>query len=274
MLASEFTDYLVAWGTVGLGVTTLLLALATIRLVGHTRASAEIGRAGVEAEVQPILVDVPPSAEAPTDMARDEHHRLEPFFLSFDNGAHKVDAIDPRAVSVTRSGDVLYLSVPLRNVARGLAKLTKATLPDLRGTGEAVIRREIVPVGESTRVDFVARGPEDGPTAIRAFESGEISLAFEYTDVGGGQAFALTADLASTDGGAWYLTRLRHRQVLRRHGSWVLDNIAVSVLGMGFKYERPDSDAARRERLEVRAPLGPRARFSRGPGEDEVARKD
>lgn len=268
LLASEFTDYLVAWGTVGLGVVTLALVVATIRLVGHTRASSEIARAGVEAEVQPILVDVPPSAEAPRDMALDEHGQLKPFFLSFEHGGQPLDAIDPRAVSVTKNNADVFISVPLRNVGRGLAKLEKATLPDIHCSGNPVIRRVIVPVGESTRVDFIARRSDAEPTATRAFESGDISIAFEYTDVGGGQRFALTADLVSADGATWYLTRLRHRLILRRRGSWVLDNIAVSVLGLGFKYERPDDNDPKRERVEVRALFGPRARFSRRADDD------
>ncbi len=260
MVASAFTDTLVAWGTAGLGVFTLLLAIATIRLVGHTRASAEIARAAVNAEVQPVLVDVPPNAVPPPDIPRDGQGKLDPFFLSFDGGSFSPGEIDPRDAYVGRASGRLYVSVPLRNVGRGLAKLEAARLDRADDDASVVVRRPIVPVGESTRIDFVA--PASGETA-RGDDPRELSVTFEYTDIGGGQVFSLSGTLLKARGDRWYLTNLRHEQVLRRRSTWLLDNIAVSALGLGFRYERAESGDPTRDRFAMRSLLGLRAGFSR-----------
>src|SRR5690242_15000976 len=56
---SHAADWTVAGGTLALAFCTLLLAAATVWLGSQARTEARISRAALEAQVRPVLIDVP-----------------------------------------------------------------------------------------------------------------------------------------------------------------------------------------------------------------------
>jgi hypothetical protein len=255
-IATSFTDHAIAWGTIGLAIATVLLATATVFLVAQTRSAAAIARATFKTEIDPLLVDVPPSAEAPRDMARTRDGKLERFALKFRDGLNE-GAIDPRRVHVGERSMFgapprVVASVPLRNVGRGLARVLEAELQGSRKCVDVSIRRDIVPPGESTRIDFVTASQ-----VVRdAYTDGELDLRVRYADAGRADHFDVFGKLVrSTEGSGWYLTAVDHTQVLLAPSTWVLDNFAVSALGLRFSVESRRTNQDANQRLVVRIPF-------------------
>jgi hypothetical protein len=149
------TADLTATATLILAGITLALAIATVALVIVTRRGTAQARADARAErtvlerqlrsgYRPLLVDVVDPGPA-----------IETTFPD-----HGPAVFDPRTVYVALEAGKIYLSVPLRNVGRGLAIVDGGGV-ELRGplVGELeyrTIQRDHVPVGETTRVDLVA----------------------------------------------------------------------------------------------------------------------
>jgi hypothetical protein len=121
---------------------TLVLAIATVGLVLVTRHGISQARADARAELKilerqvgagyrPLLVDVPSTAPVSPDMGAlyDVTRAEGPNLRVNDPGpvietkfpGHESKFFDPRTVFVSFEGAMIYISVPLRNVGRGLA---------------------------------------------------------------------------------------------------------------------------------------------------------
>jgi hypothetical protein len=140
--ATGVSDNLTAIATLVLAAITLALVFATIWLVLSTRAATDQARADANAELKvlerqvgagyrPPLVDVLTSAPVPDDMGA-------LYDVAWSQGpnatAHQPGPVietklpgmvarffDPRTAFVRFQGGKIFLSVPLRNVGRGLA---------------------------------------------------------------------------------------------------------------------------------------------------------
>lgn len=174
-----FAD-LTAVATLVLAGITLLLAAGTMALVLVTRAATAQARADARAELKvlerqvgsgyrPLLVDVLTTAPAPDDMGAlcdadigqgpsATVHYSGPVVWTKLPGTER-RPFDPRTVFVLFEGGRIFLSVPLRNVGRGLAvidgegvELAGSLVGELRHRS---IQRYHVPVGETTRIDLI-----------------------------------------------------------------------------------------------------------------------
>ena len=180
VVAAAASDNLTAIATLVLAGITLTLVFATIWLVLSTRAGNAQARADAKAELKvlerqvgsgyrPLLVDVLTSAPAPDDMGAeyDVEWQQGPNASVHESGpvvwtklpAMERKMFDPRTAFVLFQGGKIFLSIPLRNVGRGLAvidgdgvKLTGSLIGD---TEWRTIQRHHVPVGETTRIDFI-----------------------------------------------------------------------------------------------------------------------
>jgi hypothetical protein len=123
----------------------------------------------LDASHRPLLIEVSATGPVYPDMgarANPNIHatatRLVPqtIELTFDN-ARSPEEIDPRIVVVRLERGMAFVSVPLRNVGRGLAIVDETNIT-LEGTGlgslkaPPVARRVRVPVNETTRVVLIA----------------------------------------------------------------------------------------------------------------------
>ncbi len=175
------SDSLTAIATLVLAGITLALVFATIWLVISTRAGTAQARADAKAELKllerqvgagyrPLLVDVLPTAPVPDDMGAlyDVTWSQGPNATADEPGPvveTKLPGIvarffDPRTAFVQFQGGKIFLSVPLRNVGRGLAVIdgdgVELAGPLVGALEYRMIQRPHVPVGETTRIDLIA----------------------------------------------------------------------------------------------------------------------
>jgi len=178
--ATSASDSLTAIATLVLAGITLALVFATIWLVISTRAGTSQARADAKAELEvlerqvrsgyrPLLVDVLITARTPDDMGAE-------YNIEWSQGANasvrepgpvvwtklpgmERRVFDPRTAFVLFQGGKIFLSIPLRNVGRGLAvidgagvELTGSLVGDIEWR---TIQRHHVPVGETTRIDLI-----------------------------------------------------------------------------------------------------------------------
>ena len=171
---------LTATATFALAGIVLVLAAATVALVLVTRASTAQARADSRAQLavlkrqistgyRPLLVDVLTTAPVPDDMGAqydvsrsagpDETARYPGPVVQTRFPGIQPRLFDPRSAFVLFEGEQIYISVPLRNVGRGLAVIdgggVELTGPLVGAREYGAIQREHVPVGETTRVDLV-----------------------------------------------------------------------------------------------------------------------
>lgn len=125
-------------------------------------------------------------ARANPMITRGAHREIaETISVRVDASAHE---IDPRLVFVDFGPQVVLISVPLRNVGRGLAVIVEA---DIAAEGDALYdmksppsaSRVRVPVGETTRVNIVAR--RHSPITVGPGDRWAITVP--YTDFAGRQ---------------------------------------------------------------------------------------
>jgi hypothetical protein len=177
---------LTATATLVLAVAALVLALAAVALVLGTRAAATHAREAAAAErdllrrqlaagYRPLLVDVLTTAPVPDDMD-----------LRLDVAQQPIE-FDPRTVFVEVDAAKVFISVPLRNVGRGLAVLDRSGVeisgPGLGAPERRAVQRRHVPVHETTRIDIIAvhAVPEPTPTGT------VWELRVPYADLAGTQ---------------------------------------------------------------------------------------
>ncbi len=221
--------------TVWLAVGTFVLALSTVALVLVTRkatfdaredAKAQItatreaaerevaaARAQLLANEKPLLIEVFPSGPIYADMGArpDPDINAAPgrevpqvILLSFRGGPR--NAVDPRNVFV-ELGVPTYVSVPLRNVGRGVAVIDPDSIelvgPALGELVDAFARRYRVPVGETTRIDVVIGYSVNTPLSV----TDEWQLSLAYWDVGRQQRLLATVRLSKReDPDGWFVT--------------------------------------------------------------------
>jgi hypothetical protein len=163
----------------GTALGTTLLAGATAALAYSTRSDvratvdlANISRATLSAQVQPLLVDVIHGAEGRSDFVV-----YEP---GVSDGATNV-SLESVEVGALANGNFIC-SVPLRNAGAGLAVITEE--PRLSHPSRDVdyigrLTTQIVPRGERTRAYF---GPG---TALETPEDATLVVKVAYTDASG-----------------------------------------------------------------------------------------
>ena len=177
---------LTATATLVLAAIVLVLALATVSLVLATRAATANARRAAAAELEvlqrqlaagyrPVLVDVLTTAPAPDDMDA----RLDV--------AQQPQDFDPRTVFVKVDDAKVFISVPLRNVGRGLAVIDRSGVgisgPSIGEPEHRAVQRNHIPVGETTRIDVITAHAVEEP-----IPSGTIwELRVPYADFAGAQ---------------------------------------------------------------------------------------
>lgn len=175
------SDDLTAIATLVLAAIALGLAFATVVLVLVTRAGTAQARADAKAEAKvlerqvgsgyrPLLVDVIRTAPVSPDMGalynvtrgQGPNATINEPGPVIDTAfpGHEPILFDPRTALVWFEAGKVYVSVPLRNVGRGLAVIddggVEMTGP-LFGTIEhRTSQRHHVPVAETTRIDLIA----------------------------------------------------------------------------------------------------------------------
>jgi hypothetical protein len=214
--AAGGSDSLTAIAALVLAGITLALVSATIWLVLSTRAGTRQARADAEAALRvlerqvsagyrPLLVDVLTSAPVPDDMgalydvswshgANGTVHEPGPVIETKLPGM-AARFVDPRSAFVLFEGDKIFLSIPLRNVGRGLAVIdgdgVELAGPRVGALEYQTIQRRHVPVGETTRIELVtgALGWQDSYEAVpgRAMFGIAWQLAVPYMDFAGQQ---------------------------------------------------------------------------------------
>jgi hypothetical protein len=162
---------LTAYATLGLGVFTVVLAIAAIgaaiaaaKSLREARTSTDIAKKMAERQIEatrrPLLIDVPIAGPI------DPNERLIPnrsdprVLVRFGDGFE--EEADPRQICVRRRSERLYIAVPLRNIGTGVAVLAPpfsilALGPWVPETSFPRTERRFVPPGETTRISCVAR---------------------------------------------------------------------------------------------------------------------
>jgi hypothetical protein len=175
-----------ATATLVLAVIALVLALATLAFVLVTRAATTDARKDAAAErdllrrqlaagYRPLLLDVLTTAPVPDDM----DPRLDV--------ARQPHEFDPRTVFVEVDSAKVSISVPLRNVGRGLAVIDRSGVeisgPGLGAPEHRAVQRSHVPVHETTRIDIIA-----GRAVGEPISTGTVwELRVPYADFAGTQ---------------------------------------------------------------------------------------
>lgn len=216
---------LTATATLILAGITLALVAATVTLVCATRAGTNQARRDaqreidvmqrqLEAEYRPLLIEVLPTGPILPDMgARPSPnvaaHRQDeqPLTIEIKFGQTAGVEFDPRLVYMRLEGGAVYLSVPLRNVGRGLAVIDSSSI-DLHGVAlgsvrERMARRQRVPVGETTRIEVISHYQ----VGVQIGQAKDWSLHVRYVDFAGEQRTHATIRLECPDGpqGPWYV---------------------------------------------------------------------
>ena len=203
---------LTATATLILAGITLGLALAIVALVNAIRRGTAQARADAAAQLQvlqrqlhaghrPLLVDVLRTAPVPddTEAAHTTLPGIEP------------EHFDPRTVHVKLAASQVSISVPLRNVGRGLAVIdglgVEITGPGLGEPEYRAVQRRHVPVDETTRIELVASHATDEPVT-----SGAVwTVRVPYTDFAGEQRSNARLEIVCRGEdaeGPWYVERV------------------------------------------------------------------
>ena len=199
-----------AKATLVLAVIALVLALATLAFVLVTRAATTDARKDAAAErdllrrqlaagYRPLLVDVLSTAPLPDD--------VDPRF----DVAPQPQGFDPRTVFVKVDAGKLFISIPLRNVGRGLAVIDRSGVgisgPGLGEPGHRVVQRSHIPVTETTRIDIAAAHAVGEPIAM-----GTVwELRVPYADFAGTQRTVVSLQLVCRGDdarGPWIVERV------------------------------------------------------------------
>jgi hypothetical protein len=234
---------LAAIATLVLAGIALGLAFATVVLVLVTRAGTAQARADAKAELKvlerqvgsgyrPLLVDVIRTAPVSPDMGalynvtrgQGPHATInEPGpVIDTEFPGHEPILFDPRTAFVWFEAGKIYVSVPLRNVGRGLAVIddggVEMTGP-LFGTIEhRTSQRHHVPVAETTRIDLIAvylsQQASDPPAST--LRGVLWQLAVPYCDFAGAQRTVARLELVCHGddvNGPWLVERVEQESV-------------------------------------------------------------
>jgi hypothetical protein len=187
-------------------------------------AEREIGllQQQLEAEHRPLLIEVVASGPIFADMGAHPNPKIvpnrradHPPTIEVKFGQREGHEIDPRSAYVGIEGGTAYVSVPLRNVGRGLAVIDPNSI-DIHGialgaASYAVVHRERVPVGETTRIDVAAHCQVGIP--IERAEDWCIDL--RYGDFAREQLTQAKIQLRCPEGpqGPWYVVDVDQKSI-------------------------------------------------------------
>jgi hypothetical protein len=266
-----FAD-LTATATLILAGITLGLAVATVALVLVTRAGTAQARADARAELsvlkrqvgsgyRPLLVEVIATAPVPADMGAlyNQTHSQGPNANAHEPGpvietklpGMEPRLFDPRAAFVLFQAGKIYLSVPLRNVGRGLALIdgggVDLTGPMVGSLEYRTIQRAHVPVGETTRIDLITvylkQKASDLAEPGRTMRGITWQVLVPYLDFAGEQRSVVRLQIICTGDDV--------------NGPWLVERA---------DQESPADQKAPRDEV----PAGPRGRNRRGLGAQPV----
>jgi hypothetical protein len=234
---------LTATATLVLAGITFALAAATVALVLVTRAGTAQARVEARAELKvlerqmgagyrPLLVDVLVTAPVPSDMgARDGVERaggpnetVRDPGLTVETKLPGIEPtlIDPRSAFVEFQAGKIYVSVPLRNVGRGLAVIdaggVELTGPLVGPLEYRTVQRCHVPVGETTRIDLICvylrRQAADLAEQGSAMRGIAWQLAVPYCDFAGEQRTVASLQIVCRGEdvrGPWFVERVEQK---------------------------------------------------------------
>jgi hypothetical protein len=159
-------------------VFTALAALAALLTVRLARDEMRVARDSLEAETQPIVTDVPRGLFT----EEIEWHNLD--------GTISMKRQDRAEVSVGTSGPepISSVSVPVRNVGNGPARVGEVTFVSVRGeSASGWVGHPVLPSGELTHVGLSA-GPNDPGSSVAesigmAYE--DFAVVIDYADASG-----------------------------------------------------------------------------------------
>ena len=190
---------------------------AADRQVEEMRAQLDAASRPLQIEVEPNGPIYPDMGARPNPNIRPRSEGNVPDTITVRFGATTVE-IDPRETYVKFTGGLANLSVPLRNVGRGLACIHTPGIhldaADLAGAEWLEVRRERVPVGESTRISLIVRYPPglDIPSLDPRSETEPWVLHVPYTDFAGGQpayvSIHLTRETNDSPDVGWFVVSL------------------------------------------------------------------
>lgn len=231
---------LTATATLILGAITFALVIATVALVMVTRAAADEARGEALAQLKilerqfgaehrPLLVDVLLDGPIPADMPRPDEVLSQDMLCLLPATIYWAGVpsgdYDPRAILVAGDERTVRVSVPLRNVGRGLAVVDAGGIevagqwgwPLSMVESVSVYRRQ-VPVGETTRIEIAAgiRAQEAPPNQQAVL--GDICITVPYTDFAGQQRAVVRMGLVELEQDQWAQPRRDGER--DRRGPW------------------------------------------------------
>jgi hypothetical protein len=172
----------------------------------------------LDAAHRPLFIEVFPTGPIYADMGARDNPDISPapgrriaqtIRLSFPGAS--AEEIDPRFVSVRLQAATAYISVPLRNVGRGLAAIDESGITiEGKALGEfkasPAARRVRVPLGETTRINLIVQF-QMGGEKISADD--RWLLRVPYTDFAGRQRIVAAIRLGyvgdNARDGTWYV---------------------------------------------------------------------
>ena len=179
-----YADWGVAVGTFALALATVFLALQARsearKVADQATISAEqvrISRAALDAQVQPVLVDLVPGP------VNEREYELVPYEPSNPDGNTNV-GVNQVDVSALVNGHFVC-SVPLRNAGAGLAFITDG--PRLAHPSRDVdypghVTKQTIPSGEQTRAYFAPGSALDTPNEATLIVKVPYTDASQLTD--------------------------------------------------------------------------------------------
>lgn len=188
-----------------------------------TAEQVAAARDELDAAHRPLLIEVFPSGPIFPDMgARDDptiaagtaRRIKQTILLAFAGGPEA--EWDPRLVFVRLERAMAYISVPLRNVGRGLAIIDAASIAvagkNLGSLKTSPIARRVrVPPGETTRIDVIVEFQMAGEVLVPA---DRWVLTIPYTDFAGRQLTTARVGLGYTGDapaeGPWMVMAVDH----------------------------------------------------------------
>lgn len=171
-------------------VFTALTALAALLTVRHIRFESRVARDAFEAETEPLLTDVPRGVmkeeidwhEASGEMSR----RL----------------VDRSEISVGTMGSepIAFVSVPVRNVGNGCARVRTVTflLAD-RSEAQGGVRNPVLPPGELTEANLTCAPNDNGANVAESIgmEYQDFAVIIDYADASNRPRGAARFDIAN-----------------------------------------------------------------------------
>jgi hypothetical protein len=154
-------DALVAIGTLALAGVTVAVGVVAVRANAVARRGLRIAQAEMQASTFPLIESVPLQYQAqrlasPSDLVD---------YGSLDQGAPEPEWRYRDVVDVNGQPGGVFLSVPIKNVGPGIARITSPqpralSVPDAVWT-EGVCTRALIPSGEYARLHFRLTGLRD-----------------------------------------------------------------------------------------------------------------